>query len=165
MIRHFISSPATDVRDTNGSKHSKSYKQRTVRHMLNPKVHAHACQILVFSLYIYQNKALTVPYGFILLAMDYIQTTMSYPRGRGDRSIVESQYVVGAVNCLKFSYNMTGENVGRLNVHTVGQDDTASLLWRLAGEQGNDWKSAQAPIDAFYGFKVSLFLVFACLVS
>ena len=88
-------------------------------------------------------------------AMDYAQSSMSYPRSRGDSSILESQYVVGAVNCLKFSYNMSGEHVGRLNVYIVDQDDAASLVWRLAGNQGNDWKYAQVFINVSQGFKVS----------
>ena len=92
---------------------------------------------------------------FFFAAIDYVQINMSYPRARGDLSILESQYVVGAVNCLNFSYNMTGENVGRLNVYIVGQDSTESLLWRLAGNQSNEWKSGQVPIDVAEGFKVS----------
>ena len=80
---------------------------------------------------------------------------MSYPRKRDDRSIIESRYLGGEVNCLKFSYNISGENVGRLNVYRVDQDDKPLLLWRLAGDQGNEWKSAQVPIDVSQGFKVS----------
>lgn len=59
------------------------------------------------------------------------------------------------MNCLKFFYNMSGENLGRLNVYSVDQDDKPFLLWRLAGDQGNEWRSAQVPVDAFQGFKVS----------
>ena len=59
------------------------------------------------------------------------------------------------MNCLKFSYIISGENVGRLNVYRLDQDDKPFLLWRLAGDQGNEWKSAQVPIDASQGFKVS----------
>ncbi len=80
---------------------------------------------------------------------------MSYPRQRSDRSILESQYIVGAVNCLSFYYFMSGEGVGRLNVKIVGQDEATSLLWRLAGNQSNEWEIAQVPIDAAQGFKVS----------
>ncbi|KAL9958573.1 hypothetical protein ACROYT_G035603 [Oculina patagonica] len=87
-------------------------------------------------------------------ATHYVQTSMSYPRQRGDLSILESQYIVGAVNCLSFYYFMSGEGVGSLNVNIVGQDEATSLLWRLAGNQSNEWEIAQVPIDAAQGFKV-----------
>ena len=80
---------------------------------------------------------------------------MSYPRQRGDLSILESYYIVGVVNCLSFYYFMSGEDVGRLNVYVVGQNEATSLLWRLAGNQSNEWKIAQVPIDVAQGFKVS----------
>lgn len=90
---------------------------------------------------------------FHFAATDYVQTSMSYPRQRGDLSVLESHYIVGAVNCLSFLYYMSGD-VGRLNVYIVGQDEATSLLWRLAGNQGNEWNIAQLPIDAAEGFKV-----------
>lgn len=91
---------------------------------------------------------------FHFAATDYVQTSMSYPCQRGDLSVLESHYIVGAVNCLSFLYYMSGEDVGRLNVYIVGQDEATSLLWRLAGNQGNEWNIAQLPIDAAEGFKV-----------
>ena len=91
---------------------------------------------------------------FCFSATDYVESSMSYPRQRGDLSILESHYIVGAVNCLSFYYFMPGEGVGRLNVYVVGQDEAKSLLWRLAGNQGNEWKIAHLPIDAVQGFKV-----------
>ncbi|XP_078344750.1 uncharacterized protein LOC144630294 [Oculina patagonica] len=87
-------------------------------------------------------------------ATDYVETSMSYPRQRGDVSILESQYIVEAVNCLRFYYFMSGEDIGRLNIYVVGQNEETSLLWRLAGNQGNEWKIAQLPIDAVLGFKI-----------
>lgn len=79
---------------------------------------------------------------------------MRYPRQSGDLSVLESQYFVGAVNCLTFYYYISGEGVGRLNVYIVGQDKLTSLSWRLAGDQGNDWKLGQLRIDEVQGFKV-----------
>ena len=89
-------------------------------------------------------------------ATDYVETSLSYPRQRGDLSILESRYIVGAVNCLSFKYNMSGERIGRLNVYIVGQDEEViSLPWRLADNQSNEWEIAYVPIDAAQGFKVS----------
>jgi len=79
---------------------------------------------------------------------------MGYPRQRGDLSALESHYVVGTINCLSFLYYMSGEDVGKLNVYVVGQDEATSLLWRLAGNQGNEWNTAQLPVNAAEGFKV-----------
>ena len=78
---------------------------------------------------------------------------MSYPRQRGDLSVLESHYFLGIVNCLSFLYYMSGD-VGRLNVYIVGQDEATSLLWRLTGNQGNHWNIAQLPVNATEGFKV-----------
>jgi len=78
---------------------------------------------------------------------------MSYPRQRGDLSALESHYIVGTVNCLSFLYHISGD-VGKLNVYIVGQDEATSLLWRLAGNQGNEWHPAQLPVNATQGFKV-----------
>ena len=80
---------------------------------------------------------------------------MAYPRSKGDLSILESQHVVGTAKCLRFSYKISGDDVGRLNVYIVSQDDSASLLWRISGSEGNEWKSAQVPIDVALGFKVT----------
>ena len=80
---------------------------------------------------------------------------MAYPRSKGDLSILESQHVVGTAKCLRFSYKITGDDVGRLNVYIVSQDDSASLLWRISGSEGNEWKTAQVPIDVALGFKVT----------
>ena len=79
---------------------------------------------------------------------------MSYTRQRGDLSILESHYIVGTINCLSFLYYMSGEDVGKLNIYVVGQDEATSLLWRLAGNQGNEWNTAQLPVNAAQGFKV-----------
>jgi len=79
---------------------------------------------------------------------------MGYPRQKGDLSALESRYVVGRINCLSFLYYMSGEDVGKLNVYVVGQDEASSLLWRLAGNQGNEWNTAQLPVNAAEGFKV-----------
>ena len=80
---------------------------------------------------------------------------MAYPRSKGDLSILESQHVVGTAKCLRFSYKISGDDVGRLNVYIVSQDDSASLLWRISGSEGNEWKTAQVPIDVALGFKVT----------
>ena len=92
---------------------------------------------------------------FCFSGTEYVQTSMSYPRQRGDLSVLESYYVIGTVNCLSFLYHMSGEDVGKLNVYVVGQDEaTSSLLWRLAGNQGNHWNTAQLPVNAAEGFRV-----------
>ena len=49
---------------------------------------------------------------------------------------------------------MSGEDVGKLNVYIVGQDEATSLLWRLAGKQGDEWHIARLPVNATEGFKV-----------
>ncbi|KAJ7382744.1 hypothetical protein OS493_033029 [Desmophyllum pertusum] len=62
-------------------------------------------------------------------ATEYVETSMSYSRQRGNLSILEVRYLVGAVNCLSFYYYMSGEDVGRLNVYIVGQDEETSFAY------------------------------------
>ena len=97
-------------------------------------------------------------------ALEYVQTNIAYPRSKGDLSILESQHVVGTAKCLRFSYKISGDEVGRLNVYIVSQDDSASLLWRISGSEGNEWKTAQVPIDVALGFKVTWRLVEILLI-
>lgn len=68
---------------------------------------------------------------------------------------MQSEYTVGAKNCATFSFYMSGENLGRLNVYIVDQDKKAFLIWRLAGNQGDEWKSARVPVNMSYAFRVS----------
>lgn len=49
--------------------------------------------------------------------------------------------------CMKFAYHMYGEGIGNLSVllrpHLSNQD---ILIWKVSGERGNSWQSAQVPL-------------------
>lgn len=59
--------------------------------------------------------------------------------------------------CLSFTYHMNGSTIGRLNVFIRGPDSEESLLWRLAGSQGNKWNTATVPIERKSPYQVIQF--------
>ena len=42
---------------------------------------------------------------------------------------------------------MHGERIGRLNVYIKNGLSHKALLWRLAGDQGDQWNNAQIPLE------------------
>ena len=49
---------------------------------------------------------------------------------------------------------MYGSTIGRLNVYTRDHGGQETLLWRLAGDQGERWYSASVPIASKLPFQV-----------
>lgn len=54
---------------------------------------------------------------------------------------------INSYACLTFYYHMMGMHVGRLNVYTKNLRGNEKLLWRLFGDQTDEWKEAKLPID------------------
>lgn len=50
--------------------------------------------------------------------------------------------------CLRFWYHMLGSGIGTLNLYTKTGDGKVNekIIWRLTGNQGNQWREATAPI-------------------
>ena len=83
----------------------------------------------------------------------YIES--SYPRVRGDKARMLTLHATESHNCLTFIYHMNGSTIGRLNVYARGPDAQESLLWRIAGSQGDAWHSATVPIERNHPYQVS----------
>ena len=49
---------------------------------------------------------------------------------------------------------MYGSTIGRLNVYIRDHGGQETLLWRLAGDQGEQWYSASVPIASKLPFQV-----------
>jgi len=49
---------------------------------------------------------------------------------------------------------MSGENIGRLNVYLQDALGPQELVWRIVGDQGEEWKSAVIPLSRTRPFKV-----------
>lgn len=78
----------------------------------------------------------------------------SYPKKRGQKARILTLYATESHKCLSFRYHMYGSTIGRLNVYTRDYGGQETLLWRLAGDQGEQWYSASVPIASKLPFQV-----------
>ena len=85
----------------------------------------------------------------------YIES--SYPSVKGHKARLISRVTVPVRNCLKFWYFMYGNTTGRLNVYLLAKSFSSlgeTLIWRVVGSRGNEWKKAEIPIDINYAYQV-----------
>ena len=93
----------------------------------------------------------------------YIES--SYPSVKGHKARLISRVTVPVRNCLSFWYFMYGNTTGRLNVYLLAKSFSSveeTLLWRVAGSRGSEWKKAEIPIDINYAYQVINVLVSRC---
>ncbi|KAK3736109.1 hypothetical protein QZH41_013539 [Actinostola sp. cb2023] len=79
-----------------------------------------------------------------------------YPRFKGENHYYRTDFILSSKNCLTFFYIINGTNPGRLNVYLGGYLGNETLLWRLAGQQGehNSWLKAQVPISSDIAYQI-----------
>lgn len=85
----------------------------------------------------------------------------SAPRRQGDRAVLYSQMLISSSNqrCIKFWYNMNGQNVGTLNAGLKLANGRIIPRWTLSGNQGNVWKFGQFAANwANIGYKVEIII-------
>ncbi|XP_028396557.1 MAM and LDL-receptor class A domain-containing protein 2-like [Dendronephthya gigantea] len=80
----------------------------------------------------------------------FIET--SSPRSQGDKAYLASPSVSGA-QCLKFSYHMYGASMGSLIVYQ-SMSGSMTEVFRMSGDQGNQWKMAQVELSSGNNYKV-----------
>ena len=86
-------------------------------------------------------------YFFCLASDKFAYMESSYPAKKGFNGTLTTSYF-SQYNCLHFSYHMHGKNMGRLNVFGPNsKDGNKTLLWRIAGDQGNEWQSGVAKLE------------------
>jgi hypothetical protein len=87
----------------------------------------------------------------------------SYPVNKSFSGVLTTSYF-SQYNCLRFSYHMHGKHMGRLNV--FGPDlirGNRTLLWRIAGDQGNEWQTGVVRLEADtsqHFYEVNFFFLF-----
>ena len=64
--------------------------------------------------------------------------------------VLTTRFTTNNYNCLHFDYHMHGPTMGRLDVFGPSATDSR-LLWRLAGDHGNEWHSAVIKIERGVG--------------
>lgn len=84
---------------------------------------------------------------FLVKAGSYMYIETSSPRlNREAAHLISPQISRADGNCLSFYFHMYGLNVRELAVYVQTLSGSRHLLWRLNGEQGNDWKFASVPL-------------------
>ncbi|XP_052219419.1 matrilin-2-like isoform X1 [Dreissena polymorpha] len=57
--------------------------------------------------------------------------------------------------CLMFGYNMNGPSIGLLSVYmTAHGEKPGPLLWRMSGDQGQEWKGASVNLSSLEQYQV-----------
>lgn len=115
--------------------------------------------------------------GYFYHLGKYFFIETSIPRKKGEKARLVSMLFPHLVfDCLRFSYHMFGENIGRLDVY-ASTVEGLRLLWRRAGSQENGWRKATVPlvtgtakvtridIGIFVFFTIIPILVHLCLWS
>ena len=89
------------------------------------------------------------PFVYVCLPDErsFMAIESSHPRTRGDKARMLTLHATESHKCLSFSYHMNGSTIGRLNVFIRGPDSQESLLWRIAGSQGDEWHTGTVPIE------------------
>lgn len=85
----------------------------------------------------------------------YIET--SSPRlNREAAHLISPEISRADGNCLSFYFHMNGLNIRELAVYVQTPTGSRRLLWRLNGEQGDDWQfaSVRLPIPKKKAIKV-----------
>lgn len=80
----------------------------------------------------------------------------SSPRSPGDVALVSSPvFNANSGFCFNFFYHMYGSQIGTLEVLLVPQDGSAQkTLWKLSGEQANEWRAASVPVSNPSSYRV-----------
>ena len=85
----------------------------------------------------------------------FIFIESSFPREKSQKARLESRVTIPIRNCFTFWYHMHGNMLGRLNVYLRSHNgNEETLIWRLAGSQGNEWKKGEIPIKHDYAYQV-----------
>ena len=90
----------------------------------------------------------------------YLFIESSSPRRPGDSARIQSeQFSATPANgrCMKFWYHMLGPDIGNLTVY-MNETGASKLkpLWRLSGNQGNQWLNGKLPIKTSQSYMVGI---------
>lgn len=73
---------------------------------------------------------------------NYIYAEASSPRNKGNRARMTQYLFLRHKACLFFHYHMYGADMGTLKVYISNR-----LVWKLHGNQGNQWVKATIPLQ------------------
>jgi hypothetical protein len=95
---------------------------------------------------------------FYLIAGYYMYIETSSPRVNGDNAVIEKQVTLDGNDCLRFFYQMNGQDVRTLNVY-VGN----TKVLTKSGSEGQPWKSAEVRLSQTGSQKVIIIDFFKCV--
>ena len=74
----------------------------------------------------------------------YIETSS---RRQGDKArLLSPQMPKARAKCLQFWYHMYGSSIGYLTVYKKTGSSVGTQIWRLSGNQGDEWLVAQVNV-------------------
>ena len=89
----------------------------------------------------------------------YLFMESSWPRRPGDTARIQSELFTPTPSkgrCMSFWYHMYGPDIGNLTVYmNVTGTKVLQPLWRLSGNQGNQWFNGKLPIRSTQSYMVS----------
>ncbi len=94
----------------------------------------------------------------------YLFIESSLPRRPGDTARIQSEQFTATSSkgrCMKFWYHMLGPDIGNLTVYlNVTGSSKLIPLWRLSGNQGNQWLNGKLPINSAKSYMVRTISLF-----
>ncbi|XP_047128245.1 MAM and LDL-receptor class A domain-containing protein 1 isoform X1 [Hydra vulgaris] len=93
-------------------------------------------------------------WGYCQPAGFYIYIEADNPRNPGDTASLISPVIQKGPKCLTFWYHMYGLNIDTLSLFTIQNGNRSNPLWRLKGNQGDSWKSANMTVGDNTPFQI-----------
>ena len=73
---------------------------------------------------------------------------LSSPSYQSSSYLISSMIVSGQnQRCVEFFYQMSGSEIGTLEIHTKDSENNEVIIWQRIGYQGKDWNRAFLTID------------------
>ena len=76
----------------------------------------------------------------------YLFIEASYPAMENDTARIISEYLITGQGCFSLWYHMYGEDIGSLVIYMNTKTNSMSVIKRIDGEQGNQWKKLSTDI-------------------
>ncbi|CAF4185562.1 unnamed protein product, partial [Rotaria sp. Silwood2] len=76
----------------------------------------------------------------------YIHIDASYPAKQNDTSRIMSEHLIVGQGCFSLWYHMYGVDIGSLVIYTSIKSKPMTEVYRINGEQGNEWKKLNVDI-------------------
>lgn len=89
----------------------------------------------------------------------YIEASLPRQKGHKARLVSQEFQPTSSTKCLKFWFHFNGASIGKLNVlvKTGPGNKSEEMVWTLGSNFGNQWLSAQTPVQSKKIFQVKIY--------